>query len=553
MIEHNNEAIDIHNLDDGIRLKDIFVSVIVLIVIIISWFIIDSYDSKFKETKAESLKNSSIISSQVNSIFEQIQTVLIIASEELANNKIRPSEIEKYLYKRSLLIPDIEAIVIFDEVGNVVSSSSSELSILSSKNDLDFINLKQNNNDHLVVSSPFEISKDTFYFRVNHRISNSSNQFKGMLSVLVPIQFIHKILSQFKISPRSELNLINLNDCTVLVNNLRRKNSAYINSDYCSKKMKNKTENIKTSYIDNAASDIFTLVSIPNFKLLLLTVNSHKDFLNPFYSQVAFMASLIILILATYWFLINKQLKAELKLKEKNIQMINSSKMATIGEMASGIAHEVNNPLSIIKGRLQQATRTLQNKENLNLDLIEKSIQTALIATDRISKIVLGMKAISRGNTDDNFEVISVEKLFSNTMIFCQEKFKNANVDLIVAEYPVANISCRETQVSQVILNLLNNASDAIEDLEEKWVKVDFNLLPDEHKIQFVITDSGNGIPEAVLNKIMTPFFTTKAVGKGTGLGLSISQNIIKEHGGTLEYNKLSPKTQFIITLNYTT
>jgi C4-dicarboxylate-specific signal transduction histidine kinase len=174
-----------------------------------------------------------------------------------------------------------------------------------------------------------------------------------------------------------------------------------------------------------------------------------------------------------------------------------------------------------------------------------------LIATDRISKIVLGMKAISRGNNDDNFETISVERLFTNTMIFCLEKFKNANVELIVATFPQVNLSCRETQVSQVILNLLNNASDAIEELEEKWVKVDFNLLENESKIQFVFTDSGNGIPDAVLAKIMTPFFTTKAVGKGTGLGLSISQNIIKEHGGVLEYNKLSPKTQFIITLNY--
>lgn len=106
-------------------------------------------------------------------------------------------------------------------------------------------------------------------------------------------------------------------------------------------------------------------------------------------------------------------------------------------------------------------------------------------------------------------------------------------------------VECRPTQISQVILNLLNNAHDAIGSLEEKWVMVSVTEI--ENDIEIRVTDSGSGIPEHVRMKIMEPFFTTKPVGKGTGLGLSVSLGILKAHRGSLVVDTESKNTCFVL------
>jgi C4-dicarboxylate-specific signal transduction histidine kinase len=116
-------------------------------------------------------------------------------------------------------------------------------------------------------------------------------------------------------------------------------------------------------------------------------------------------------------------------------------------------------------------------------------------------------------------------------------------------------LSCREAEIIQVLLNLINNACDAVASLPDKWVKVEFQIVDApagfKHRKEIIISviDSGAGIPKNIVDKLMQPFFTTKDPDKGTGLGLSISNNIIKNHGGRLEYNSKSPNTRFDITL----
>jgi C4-dicarboxylate-specific signal transduction histidine kinase len=106
---------------------------------------------------------------------------------------------------------------------------------------------------------------------------------------------------------------------------------------------------------------------------------------------------------------------------------------------------------------------------------------------------------------------------------------------------------CRPSQISQVILNLLNNAYDAVVGRNEAWIKIDVRSSDDAFEI--AVTDSGEGIAPSVADRIMTPFFTTKPMGKGTGLGLSISSNIMIDHGGTLKLDRSCPRTRFVVTL----
>ena len=232
---------------------------------------------------------------------------------------------------------------------------------------------------------------------------------------------------------------------------------------------------------------------------------------------------------------------------EAHQQMISSSKFAALGEMAAGVAHEINNPLAVIQMRARQMQRLL-NTEDLKLDLVKDYAKAIGAMTDKIAIIVKGLQTFSRNADKDPFEPVSLKETINDTLALCNEKFRHHNVDLKID--PILENICvlgRKTQISQVLLNLLNNAHDAVESLSEKWVRVCFVESPDE--IQIKVVDSGTGIPPAIQEKIMQPFFSTKEVGKGTGLGLSISNSIIAEHGGSISIDQFAAHTTFTVTL----
>ncbi len=233
---------------------------------------------------------------------------------------------------------------------------------------------------------------------------------------------------------------------------------------------------------------------------------------------------------------------------ERSNQLSESSRLASLGEMAGGVAHEINNPLAIISGKARKLRKLLAAR---NLEGIENEIKelNSIDATiERISKIIRGLRTFSRDGSQDNFENIKIKSLIDDTLEMCKARFTNHSIDIRIKEFdPELSIDCRSVQLGQVILNLLSNAYDALADKEEKWVEIAVSTQADKITIQ--ITDSGPGIPEAIRAKLMQPFFTTKPVGKGTGLGLSISKGIIDAHGGKFEIDEKCPNTRFIIEL----
>jgi C4-dicarboxylate-specific signal transduction histidine kinase len=142
-----------------------------------------------------------------------------------------------------------------------------------------------------------------------------------------------------------------------------------------------------------------------------------------------------------------------------------------------------------------------------------------------------------------------VNKVVEATLAICRERFRANAVELILpGSVPELSISCREVQIEQILLNLLQNAFDAVvEQPGERWVRL--NVHSSEDSVVFSVTDSGPGIPEELRPRIMEPFFTTKPVGKGTGLGLSLSKSIAEEHGGKLEYSQDQGQTCFSLIL----
>lgn len=245
--------------------------------------------------------------------------------------------------------------------------------------------------------------------------------------------------------------------------------------------------------------------------------------------------------------LFNLNQELELKVKEKTQQVVHAARMAALGEMAAGVAHEINNPLTVIMA----TSKTIDNglctnrytKEDISIRL--KKIITM---SDRIDKIVKGLRSFSGHPEKEKMHKVPLAQIINETLVLCQERLKNNNITLYLSPMPEIEIECRSVQISQVLLNLINNASDAIKNLEEKWINIEFQIQPNE-TLQMRVTDSGNGIAPEIAVKIMQPFFTTKDSDRGTGLGLSISSGIIEDHHGRLWLDQNAEHTSFVVQM----
>lgn len=242
------------------------------------------------------------------------------------------------------------------------------------------------------------------------------------------------------------------------------------------------------------------------------------------------------------------ELKAKEKLlAEQEMKIVASSRMASLGEMAAGIAHEINNPLAIINGHAGVLRKQLQQKGLGEDTEIVKKVEAIESVVQRIAKIIKGLRSFARETDSREDEWITVEALLEETLSFSRERFKGDGVELITRVPADLKIKCQPHQISQVILNLLNNALDAVQNSKNKSVIIEALARPGG--VEISVSDSGPGIPYDLRSRIMQPFFTTKEVGKGVGLGLSISQGIIQSHNGKFYLDEDAARTRFVIWL----
>lgn len=239
------------------------------------------------------------------------------------------------------------------------------------------------------------------------------------------------------------------------------------------------------------------------------------------------------------------------QLREKDALLIQSGKLATLGEMATGIAHEINQPLGGIS-LITQGLILAKNRNKLTEEMLSEKLYSIVDQVERINKIISHLRTFARQSDDTKKEVdvkqplLDVFKLIGEQLIkknITVELKLDDNLPLILADH---------NKLEQIFLNLIGNARDALDELEgvgnktktdndaSDWIKsldkkIVIKIYSFKENVVIKISDNGIGIPISIINRVFDPFFTTKEVGKGTGLGLSITYGIVKEFGGTID------------------
>lgn len=252
-------------------------------------------------------------------------------------------------------------------------------------------------------------------------------------------------------------------------------------------------------------------------------------------------SSALVALLGWALFLLQSYKQATLE----RISMLNAqtANLASLGEMASNIAHEIASPLAAIE--LQAALLSRQRQEDAQ---VTAACQRISGVCARITAIVKAIRSLSRKEQDEPYRAIDPAEAVELAASLCRERFKHGCVSLDVdCPRGAAAVLGDVTQLSQVILNLLGNAFDATDGQSSRRVQVVGRAGELEYRI--VVEDNGPGVPDKLRAKVLEPFFTTKPVGKGTGLGLSISRSLVERHGGCLAFEGGAGAMRVVITL----
>lgn len=244
--------------------------------------------------------------------------------------------------------------------------------------------------------------------------------------------------------------------------------------------------------------------------------------------------------------------KSKDALIEQTAKLVHTSRLAALGEMSAGIAHEVNNPLAIISGSVQQIEK-LATRGEIDLERVQKLSEKSQLGVERITKIIKGLRHFSQQSDSQPKAYVSLEDIIQETSNFCSEMLAARYIQLLIEPIPNVKIECNPVQISQVLINLIKNAEDSIVGQEapetDRWIKITFHKAPTHMTIE--VSNGGKKINEHFQTKLFQPFFTTKPIGKGTGLGLSISRGIMREHQGDLVFDQNALNTTFAIQLPY--
>ncbi len=242
-----------------------------------------------------------------------------------------------------------------------------------------------------------------------------------------------------------------------------------------------------------------------------------------------------------------KEVELEQSLELERAKSLHQSKLATIGQLAAGVGHEINNPLAIIAGQIVVAEQMLKEAPNPDLRVLDR-LKKIDHSVNRIANIVKGLRTFARSD-DSQITYFNIMDPIQEIFDMLKDIYQKEGIQLsLQTDGSGSFIMGNRGRIQQVLINLISNAKDATEGKTERLVTIEVSGLNNEITIK--IEDNGTGIREDLKEKIFEPFFTTKDPNKGTGIGLSLVNNIIKEHGGRIDVGtKLGHGSTFTLIL----
>jgi signal transduction histidine kinase len=240
-----------------------------------------------------------------------------------------------------------------------------------------------------------------------------------------------------------------------------------------------------------------------------------------------------------------QQLVTDLQRKETLL-----ARLATLGEVAAGMTHEINNPLTVISSGLYALKDRLLELGPIDDD-VTQLIEMMSKASGHMVSIVEGARHLSRADSKQPFTNAALWSLVQDAQALCGDKIKSSSTVVRNLVAPDLTIYCQPSSLLQIMINLFSNSCDALEELgidyASRWIEVAATAT--ESHVRITLTDSGPGIPASVQHTMFQPFFTTKPPGKGTGLGLSIVKSLAAQHQGRIYVDGEHPHTRFVLEL----
>jgi PAS domain S-box-containing protein len=239
--------------------------------------------------------------------------------------------------------------------------------------------------------------------------------------------------------------------------------------------------------------------------------------------------------------------KTESQIEYQRQKAVANARATALGQMAGGIAHEINNPLTIVLGTAKHFKLAV-DRGDLEKEALHRGADKIMEATHRIAKVIKGLKAFAREGSSDPIVECSVKMIFEDTFAFCEARVKNHGINLVTPQLAQDfRLRCRPVEIAQAILNMILNSDTAVRGGESPWIRVTFEQ--EEKWSIFRVTDSGMGIPKSIAERMMEPFFTTKEVGKGMGLGLTVVKSVVTNHSGEFFLDSQNPNTSFVMKI----
>lgn len=235
-------------------------------------------------------------------------------------------------------------------------------------------------------------------------------------------------------------------------------------------------------------------------------------------------------------------------LEKQKVISEQASRLVNLGEMASGIAHEINNPIAIAQGTASILINQIEKGKVNNPEIIRK-LEKIMISHERVIEVIKGMKSFSKRGTSQERAKVEVKDILKSTLVLCSERFKDHGIEVQCEEIDdELTYDCKKQELSQVILSLLNNSFDSLLKVkgdERSLISIGVN----KKEKDLVISVSDNGVGVVNTEKVFVPFYSTKSVGTGVGLGLSLSQNIANSYGGRIDVQSDTSQTTFSLIL----